>query len=163
MVRYLANAKTTSGFAPKLRVGPCQDILHAYQVLSGKPDYDPDNDYLTWTNPTKVVKVADVLFSAGAPFKVPLQRETDRLKQAVKLRNRVAHASEKCKSDFQEAANAIRRRPLTTLLGRGFRVGALLSENAGAYFGASVPALGISIFEAYMQSFESTSREIVPL
>ena len=163
MIRYLAGAKTNSGYEPNLRVGPCQGILHAYQLISGKPDYDPENQFLPWTNPTSAVKLAAVLFAAGAPYKAPMQREADRLKQAAKIRNRVAHASEKCKSDFKEAANAILQRNSMTPLGQGFRAGELLSTKAGAFFGAGVPALNISIFEAYMRSFDKLAKEIVPL
>jgi hypothetical protein len=162
IVRYLANAETDSGYRPRLRVGPCQDIPHAFQVLSGKPEYDPEEHYLPWTSPTGVVRLAEVFFASGAPFKTPLTRETARLKHAVKVRNRVAHASEKCKADFREAANSIMQRPINTPLGKGYRVGELLSGNASAYFGAHIPALHISVFEAYMRAYTQLAEEIVP-
>ncbi len=106
--------------------------------------------------------LAEVFFATGAPFKSPLAREADRLKQAAKVRNRVAHASEKCKMDFRQAANSIMQRPPTTSLGQGFRVGELLSEAAGAFFGAHVPALNITVFEAYMGVYTRLAGEIVP-
>jgi hypothetical protein len=162
MVRYLAGAKTDLGYAPQLQVAPCRTILRAYQLLSGRSNYDPEQNYLTWTIPSIVVKRAESYFVAGDPYRAPLQREADRLKQAVKLRNRVAHGSTKCRSDFKAAANAVRRKPPETRLGQGFRAGALLSEPAGVFFGDGVPALNISIFEAFMQSFERSAHEIVP-
>ncbi len=162
MVRYLANAVTDSGFRPRLRVGPCQDITHAFEVLSGKPGYDPEEQFLSWTNPSNVVRRAEVFFVGGAPFRIPLIRETARLQHAVKARNRVAHASEKCKSDFRQAANSIMLRPPNTLLGSGYRVGELLNSNAGAYFGAHVPALNITVFESYMRVYSNLAEEIVP-
>ncbi len=161
-VRYLANAVTDSGFRPHLRVGPCQDIQHAYEVLSGKPGYDPEEHYLSWTSPSKVLQRAEVFFGSGAPFHVPLTRETARLQQAVRVRNRVAHASEKCKTDFRQAANSIMGRPPATLLGSGYRAGELLSSFAGVYFGAHVPALNITVFESYMRAYEQLAVEIVP-
>ena len=162
MVRYLADAKTDSGYRPRLRVGSCQSIPHAYQVLSGKPGYDPEEHYLTWTNPSSVVRLAEVFFIGGEPFKTPLTREVTRLKHAVKVRNRVAHASEKCKVDFREAANCIMQRQVNTPLGSGYRVGELLSGNACAYFGSHIPALNFTVFEAYMRAYTQLAGEVVP-
>lgn len=163
MVRYLADAETNSGYSPALRVGPCVGISHAFEVLSGKPGYNPEEHYMSWTNPGAVVKLAEVFFVGGAPYKTPIINQAARLKHAVKVRNRVAHASEKCKSDFKDAANAILQRPQNTSLGKGFRVGELLSRQAGAFFGVNVPALNISTFEAYMRMFEALARDIVPI
>lgn len=161
MIRYLVNARTTKGYSPVLRVGTCASLAHAYQVLSGKPHYDPDEHYMSWTNPVAVVRLAEVYFADGAPFKLPLLRETDRLKQSVKIRNRVAHASPNCKAQFKQAANVIRQRDKGKSLGKGFRVGELLSETAGPFFGSYAKA-DAAIFEAYMSMFETIASEIVP-
>lgn len=163
MVRYLANAQTNSHFRPPLRVGHCQSIPHAYELLSGRPGYDPEVQYMSWTSPQAAIRLAEVFFTHGAPFKNPITRENDKLKQAVKLRNRVAHASDKCKKDFREATNCIKQRPAATSLGKGYRVGELLSETAGVFFGAGIPALNITVFEAYMRVYEQLATEIVPL
>jgi hypothetical protein len=162
MVRYLAKAETDSGYEPLLRVGNCLSISHAFEVLSGKPGYDPEEQFMTWTNPVSVTKLAEVFFIKGAPFKTPLTRECNRLKQAVKIRNRVAHASEKCKTDFRKAANTVRQLQVDKPLGRGFSVGELLNLPAGAFFGAHIPAQNITIFAAYMEVFKQLAEDIVP-
>jgi len=162
MVRYLANAETDSGYKPPLRVGPCASIPHAFEVLSGKPGYNPEEHYMAWTNPTAVVRLAEVFFVGGAPFKNPLTREAGRLKHAVKVRNRVAHGSEKCKLDFRGSANSILQRPVTTSLGQGYRAGELLCDTAGAFFGAHIPALNLPVFESYMRIYAQLAEEIVP-
>jgi len=162
LVRYLANAETDSGYRPRLRVGSCQSISHAFQVLSGKPAYDPEKVFMTWTNPTSVIDLAEVFFVGGAPFKIPLNREAARLKHAVKIRNRVAHASEKSRNDFREAANYVLQRAANAPLGKGYRVGELLSSNATGYFGVNIPALQITVFEAYMRLYAQLALEVVP-
>ena len=162
IVRYLARAETASGYKPSLRVGNCLSMSHAFEVISGKPGYNPEEHFMTWTNPTAVIKLAEVFFTKGAPYKAPLARECNRLRQAVKIRNRVAHASEKCKSDFREAANTVRQIAVNTSLGKGFRVGELLNAQAGTFFGAQIPAQNISIFDAYMRIFKQLAEEIVP-
>jgi hypothetical protein len=162
MVRYLANAQTDSGRRPTLRLGSSQDIAHSYQLLSGKPDYDPEDDYMAWTNPIAVTKLAKVFFTAGHPYAVPLTAANDPLKQAVRIRNRIAHGSELCKAQYHKAANTIRRLPEDEPLGQGHRAGALLRETAGPFFGAAIPAANITVFEAYMLLFERLARSIVP-
>jgi hypothetical protein len=117
---------------------------------------------MSWTNPSHVIRLVDVFFERGAPFKTALTRETLRLVQAVKIRNRVAHASEKCKTEFRKAANIVRGLRDHTPLGRGFRVGELLSETAGPFFGANSPALSITIFDAYMRTYKQLAEDIVP-
>lgn len=161
MIRYLANAKTAAGYCPILRVGSCNTLAHAYQVLSGKPNYSPDEHYMSWTNALAVAQLAAVYFVDGAPFKTPLNREADRLKQAIKIRNRVAHASANCKAQFKRAVNVIKQRDKETSLGKGFRVGELLSEPAGPFFGPHADP-SVTIFEAYMTMFETLAKEIVP-
>ena len=162
MVRYLAGAKTKSGFTPTLRIGKCEGIRHAYEILSAKPGYDPEEQYLTWTNPTAVASLAEVFFVGGAPFKAPLTREVDRLKKAVRIRNRIAHGSPKCKAEFHDTANAIMQRPMHSRLGQGYRAGKLLSVPATAFFGAGVPEKNITVFDAYMEMYKALAREIVP-
>jgi hypothetical protein len=163
MVRYLAGARTNSSYAPTLRVGKCQGITHAYEVLSAKPGYDPEEHYLTWTNPAAVARLAELYFAGGNPFKAPMTRDADRLKQAVRVRNRIAHGSAKCKAEFREAANAVMQRPKTSALGQGFRAGKLLSAPATAFFGAGIPARGITVFDAYMEMYKALASEIVPV
>ncbi len=162
LVRYLAGATTSGGYSPALRVGKCANLKHAYQVLTGKPHYDPESAYMTWTNPIAVVDLAAVFLTNGGSFSAPLTRENDRLKKAVLIRNRVAHASIKCKSDFHDAANAVMQRAKGTPLGQGYRVGDLLNSSASPFFGTAVSATGLSVFDAYMRLFEQAAGEIVP-
>lgn len=117
---------------------------------------------MTWTNPASVINLTEVFFVGGLPFKIPLTREAARLKHGVKVRNRVAHASEKSRADFREAANCIMGRPTSSPLGKGYRVGELLTTNATAYFGTATPSLNITIFEAYMRLYAQLAEDIVP-
>ncbi len=161
MVRYLAGARTTRGYSPELRCGTCTSIPHAYQVLSGDPGYAAEKKHMSWTSPAGVVGLARVFFVAGEPYNTPIGRDGDKLKQAFKVRNRVAHASERCKTDFKKAANVILGRKEGTSLGQRFRVGHLMLQACGGFFGKNTAALNIPVFEAYMRLFEKLAHEIV--
>src|ERR1700730_6770477 len=54
MVRYLAGAKTASGYSAPLAVGKADGLDHAYQVVSQDADYDRSKHYLSWTSPREV-------------------------------------------------------------------------------------------------------------
>jgi hypothetical protein len=163
MVRYMAGAKTSSGFAPTLSLGKCQNIPHAYQVVSGDPDHDPLKHFLTWTNPPAVVKLGRIFFKQGEPFTCAITKRFAPLKLAVRIRNRVAHASEKCKDDFKSAALSLLGRASTDKLGQGYRVGDLLNEPVpAAIFGSTTASSSATVFQAYMQMYRELAKAIVP-
>jgi hypothetical protein len=162
LVRYMAGAKSKNGYAPALRLGPADTISHAYDVLSGEHGYDPAASYMTWTSPSRVISLVKVFLKDGAPFADVLTREQDRLKTASKLRNRIAHGSDKSRADFLEAANRVRNWPLSTKLPRGTTVGSVLLEHAQSFFGKATPARNINVFSAYMDLFASSAQRIAP-
>lgn len=161
-VRYMAGAKSKSGYSPTLRLGPSETLNHAYDVLAGEHAYDPSKSYMTWNKPADLISLAKVFFADGKPYEGPLTREQDRLKAAVGLRNRIAHASEKCKEDFAGAVNRIRQAAKGTALGQGTTVGQVLLETAGAFFGKGTPARKINVFTAYLELLQAAAQDISP-
>lgn len=163
-VRYLAGAKTSGGFSPKLRIGKCLTIQHAYQIISADPGYDPAKKFLPWTSPTNVIKLAELFFKDGAPFKAPLDKWKQALSLAVQVRNRVAHASEKCRADFKKAALVLLDRPNDGDLSQGFRVGDLLRSGAlPKFFTKAITIPPSTVFEAYLEMYQTLSESIVPV
>lgn len=162
MVRYLAGAKPSGGTAPTLRVGRCADLTHAYQVLSGKPSYDPSSDYMAWTNPSTVVDRANVFFRGGEPYSTAINSCRDELKRAVLLRNRIAHSSNKCISDFKTATNYYLAPKTVT---QGCRVADLLGLGQTKSF-AFLPAIAAGesrdYFAAHAEMFRKLAKQIVP-
>ena len=46
LVLYLMDEKTNSGYKPDLRIGKAHNETVAYQLLSGRLDFNVENDYL---------------------------------------------------------------------------------------------------------------------
>ncbi len=103
-VRYLMGATSPSGFAPQLRLGPASSISHAYQLASCDPKFRVGRHYMTWSSWSDVVDRAQLFFQAGAPFSTLTHLQRDRITDAIRIRNRVAHSSTKVRNDFNEVA-----------------------------------------------------------
>lgn len=161
MVRYMAGARCNSGYAPSLRIGKCAGIDHAYQVLAARSDHDPSKDYLTWTSPTAVVNRAKLFFDAGRPYADPITNSSRLLTDAAKIRNRVAHASTKCRHDFLAVARFHLGKPIGAKLVQGYRVGDLLASNAVSQFPRAARGRS-TVFEAYMNLYRNLAQRIVP-
>lgn len=161
-VRYLAGARSDSGFQPTMRAGQCKSLAHAYQVFSGDPDHKPEKRYLSWTDPNSVVKSAKVFFKAGNPYSNALDLFRDELGRAVKLRNRVAHRSTKAGRQFKVAAEHYHGGALH----QGYAVGDLLCEEQSRGFGGLPPVAAgdppRTYFEAHMEMYRVLASKIVP-
>jgi len=132
-IRYMAGAKTST-YTPSFKLGKCQGIPHAIEVLGGKSGYDLSKNYLTWTNYGDVISKAKIYFERGEPFsKVPAVYK-DRIADAIVIRNRVAHTSEKCVKDFAKVAKPLLGLKLTDKLPHGMSVGKLLLKTKVNHF-----------------------------
>ncbi len=158
-VRYLAGAKCSNGFAPTLRLGAARSLSHAYHVISGNPDYDPSSDYLKFSEASWTIRTSKIYFDEGRPFAPHLSAKLDRIKDAAKLRNRVAHASTKCREDFRNVAVAFLQ-PASGALTQGYRVGDLLLSPAIRHFGPHVH--NQNYYSAFIAMFRALAVQIVP-
>ncbi len=166
-VRYMAGAEF--GGHPPLspRIGVCNTIGTAYEILFGTPNKSPSGDYLTWTT-HRTLERADLFFANGHPFRKPIIERQERLADAVKIRNRVAHDSDKSKNDFKKVALKHLGQK-DQLPRRGYMVGDLLIEPAVRFFPAFVQEgsrLGddtLSFFEAYLRMYMDMAMCIAPL
>src|SRR5690606_3881977 len=136
--------------APKY--GRAQTISHAYELLSQDSGYDPQMNYLKVSVARWVWRTADFFFSQ---HHYGLRSgKTDLLADANRIRNRVAHDSDKSKADFKTAAVRFLQ-PTDGNLTHGYSPGELLLSTATRNFGAQINNAGLSHFEAYMRTFES--------
>ena len=133
-IRYLAGAKSANGYQPNLSVGPCRSVQHATDVLAGQADFDITAQYLSWTKWNSVVSKAKVFFERGEPFTKVIQVYQERLEDAFKIRNRVAHTSQKCIREFCQVARHFLGLSAETPLPRGFSVGKLLLTTEVRHF-----------------------------
>jgi uncharacterized short protein YbdD (DUF466 family) len=155
MVRFLCGAK--AGGLPTLRITGCQKIVHAYQLISGDPDYDRDRRHLNWSSPDQILKKAGLFFECGGTYTGPLRKYKDKLLQASLIRNRVAHSSSKARTQFIKTAKELRE---SQKLSQGYRVGDLLLENPEKRPWVSLR--GNNYFEKFASIYEDLARTIVP-
>ena len=159
LVRYQAGAQTPTDYRPTPKFGLANTIQHAYELLSQDPNYDSTKNYLKVSDPRWVRSSADFFFRVH-PYNC-LQAKTDLLKHASSIRNRVAHASEKCRSDFKAAAIHFLQ-PANGTLSQGYGPGKLLIDPIQRHFGQQAEQNGLSHFEAYLRMYESLANDIVP-
>lgn len=159
LVRYVAGAATASGYRPTPKYGLANSIQHSYELVSQDSRYDQFKDYLKVTDPKWVTQRADFFFSAH-PFGV-LTTKTDLIKHATSIRNRIAHESDKCKSDFKDTAIHFLQ-PTNNTLTQGYGPGKLLLEPVQRHFGQSVVQRKLDHFDAYTELFEQLANDIVP-
>ena len=162
LVRYVAGAKCDGGYSPSLRLAKAETIAHAYQLISGDPQFDPNKRYLGLRSPLAAMDLAKVFFVGGRPYTSALERRQDRLQDALRLRDRVAHSSQKCRNDFKKTVRTFLNLGNDGTLTQGYGVGDLLMTHAERCFGSSVADRGLSYFEAYMETFRDLATHIVP-
>ncbi|MBS0355730.1 MAG: hypothetical protein JSR83_17730 [Proteobacteria bacterium] len=159
LVRYLAGARTASGYRPTPKHGAANNIQHAYELLSQDSGYDSTRNYLKASDPRWVRISADFFFSHHSYS--CLQTKVDLIKHASSIRNRVAHSSEKCRSDFKATAIYFLQ-PHNNTLPQGFGPGKLLSEPVQRHFGQQAIQAGRSHIASYFRMYEDLANSIVP-
>jgi hypothetical protein len=159
LVRYLAGASTNAGYAATPKFGRATDLGHAYELLSQDANYDPLRHYLKVSDARWVWRTADFFFAQHRYGS--LTPKSDLLSNANRVRNRIAHDSDKCKADFKSAAVWFLQ-PANGNLTKGYSPGALLLATATRNFGNPLNAAGVTHFEAYMRVFEGLANSIVP-
>jgi hypothetical protein len=156
-IRYLAGSKTRNGYAPKMRIGGCESIGHAYEILSGQLNFDPTRKYTNWTSFQSVIDKAKLFFVNGEPYSLVTSQEIEIINNANKVRNRVAHGSQKCKAEFRNVALTMLNR---RVLHQGFDVGMLLLSSPTTQFSTSTQ---VDFFMAYIEFFEGLRDRLVPI
>lgn len=157
-VRYMVGARTRSGYSPRLRMAKCESLDHAYRVYGADPGYDPHRQYMDWRNPRVVIDHAKLFFYQGQPYAGALGTFADRLADANKIRDRVAHASTKAGSDFKNVARRLRG----SNLHQGYRPGNLLLSKVSVEFGHKPHSASRTVFEAYERILTEAATRIVP-
>lgn len=160
LVRYVAGAQTKAGYAPALKVGRANDLDHAYCVLSGDMKYVRQSNYLRVSDGVDVAKRADFFFKAPHGY-AALRSSALLLRHAGAIRNRVAHSSEKCRTDFKQTV-VFFLAPSSGKLTQGYGPGDLLLAPAVRHFGPNVKAGSLPHFRAYVRLYRDLAGGIVP-
>jgi len=158
LVRYIAGAKTESGYSPDPKFGQAPSLQHAYQALSSNPKYDPQKDCLKVSDPKWVTNSADFYFSQHGYAEV--KAKSGLLLHASAIRNRVAHSSTKCKDDFKTTSLYFLDPP-SGKLRQGYGPGDLLQETAQRHFGQPTIQARKTHFEAFIDLYQTLAGRIV--
>jgi hypothetical protein len=159
-VRYLAGAASQNGYKPTGRGCTAVNLDHSYELLTGQLNYDPSTSVLSWSSPTRVIERAEIFFYQGQPFKGALGKWQSQLQDGVKIRNRVAHSSSKCRSDFKVVALRLLARPPKSKLTQGYSAGDLLLDTHQVGFDQSNPPS--TYFEEYFNMYVALAAKLAP-
>jgi len=159
LVRYVAGAKTASGYTPIPKYGLASSLAHSYNVLSGKENFNQGSDYLKVSDPSWVKNKANFVFSIH-PYGC-LTTKAAVLNAASKIRNRVAHSSNKCKAEFKVVALQFLNLPANGTLRQSFTAGDLLLAPTTSNFGMALPG-GLDHFGAFAHIYTGLAHAIVP-
>jgi hypothetical protein len=108
-------------------------------------------DYAKWETATDVATRAKRFFRDGYPYTAPLQAGQNTLEAARKLRNAVAHRSEKAQATFE----AVARNELGGALPPGLTVGSFLNTTKP---GSAPPE---SFLEHYLGTIQLVAEQII--
>lgn len=125
-IRYMLGATSESGYSPELRISNCKSLQHAYELISGKNDFDPSVYYLDWSTWPKVIRKAKIFFERAEPFSKLNENQMQLLKDSIIIRNRIVHSSYKSKKAFIKLSKKYLALNQNDPLPRGFSVGRLL-------------------------------------
>ena len=153
-----AKASTKSFRAPLICSAP--SISHAYQLASCDPKFRVGSHYMTWSSWSDVVDRAQLFFQAGAPFSTLTHLHRDRITDAIRIRNRIAHSSTKVRNDFNEVARRHLGLAPDKKLSQGYDVGQLLLDKSTKCFANCLKQA--TYFERYAHLFYEMADHICP-
>lgn len=121
-----------------------RSMVHAKQIVRG------GRPFVTWTDPGRIIDRAELFLRDGEPYATALGSASSDLADMVKIRNRIAHRSERASDEFLEL---VRRKlgsvPQGTSPGRFLR---------GTDTGAAA-----NRFDTYLALLQVLSGVIVPV
>jgi hypothetical protein len=159
-VRYMMGASSPNGWSPVLRLGAADSLAHAYQLASGNPKYQIESHFMSWTSWGDIIDRAKLYFEGGEPFATVPRLSRDRLLDATKIRNRVAHSSPKVRSEFVTLAKSHLGLQPSGVLPQGYSPGQLLVHKSTKCFGAGTPMQ--PFFLHYLGLFGDMADHICP-
>ena len=159
LVRYIAGARYPNGQGPSHKYGRADSLRHAYEIVSQDANYDPAKKYLKVNDPRWVLCTADFYFEQHSYTSI--RSNMDNIRHANVIRNRIAHSSEKCRTEFRQTALHYLS-PSNGKLRKGYAPGDLLHTPVVRHFSQQNIQAGTTHFEAYLGMYEMLAVVIVP-
>ncbi|WP_439328470.1 hypothetical protein [Lonepinella sp. BR2357] len=157
----------------KTEISGIKNLDVAFRILLGSKKFKSlKESYLDYNSLSKLKEDADI-FLKNHPF-IFNTEDKELIENMNKIRNRVAHSSDKCKEDFKAVAKKYFK---TTTLRQGISVGSFLlkktdlTTNQGLFTAKQLSELsnatsndylGNCIFEVYLTNLEKLAKTFVP-
>ncbi len=163
---YLCGYQAPNGYAPRLRAGRAQNKTHALLLAAGESNEKEAERKLRWSNFKWVQALSTVHFVPNNVFTAVADQDVAWLDLAQIVRNRVAHNSEKAKSQYKAALNRLMREKPDSPLPRGFSPGKFLIYQTHADE-QLIPLMEDhhywpDIFEGYMSLWQRLADRLCP-
>jgi len=123
---YLCGYPSPNGAVPRTRFGRSPNKSYALLLASGESTPREAERKMRWSSFKWVKSLSKIHFYSENPFNQISESDIRWLDYAAAIRNRVAHNSEKAKSQFKEIVNNIASEPKGSSLPPGFSPGQLL-------------------------------------
>lgn len=123
---YLCGYPAPNGYTPRLRAGPAQNKTHALTLAAGESNEKEAERKLRWSSFRWIQALSTVHFVPNNVFTAVAAQDVAWLDLAQTIRNRIAHNSEKAKSQYKAALNRLMNDKPDTPLPRGFSPGKFL-------------------------------------
>lgn len=176
MIRYLRGRVPTTSLIrhTKSKLGHIPNVETAYKVLGGS-DFIIGKHYLGYSSLETVRRDADA-FLENHPF-VFDNNDIEMMRRAIKIRNRVAHTSHKCRQDFLKVVKIYLQIPPNNSLPnnqKGWNVGKLLLQQPNQYLFSNIQLntlpetavtndhIGFNNFEMFCENIIRLARVIAP-
>lgn len=157
LVLYLMGEKANCGYQPDLRIGKASDERVAYQLLSGRLDFNIENDHLRYLNdPNRIVQVANFFFKNHSYNRLNNKTKSTLVDHARHIRNYIAHNSKSSKKKFDRVAKDLMKS------NHGCKASELLLSPVKRYFERDQIQEKWTHLESYSLLFTDLAREIVP-
>lgn len=163
---YLCGYQAPNGYAPRLRTGRAQNKTHALLLAAGERNEKEAERKPRWSNFKWVQALSTVHFVPKNVFTAVADQDVAWLDLAQIVRNRVAHNSEKAKSQYKAALNRLMGEKPDAPLPRGFSPGKFLiyQTNADEQL---IPLMENhhcwpDVFEGYMSLWQRLADRLCP-
>lgn len=148
MALYVLGERAPSGYRPRRLRRVSSSATEMMKVFRG------DQEFISWSDPSTVIKRAELWLSGGEPYRTTLSGASQLLSYLKKMRNAIAHESDNAYEKYKTAT-----RGLYGALPRRVLPGTQLMQpppQGIAYL------VGPTLFDAAVQCYRLVARRIVP-
>ena len=157
LVLYLMDEKTDSGYQPCFRIGKARNETVAYQLLSGRLNFNVENDYIdNLKYPHQIKQAADFFFTNHSYRQLSDKTKSILINHAWHIRNHIAHNSKSSKKKFDTVAKDLIK------INSSCKVSELLLSPVKQHFTRTQIQKQWTHLESYSLLFIDLAHKIIP-